>query len=313
MHRKNKNFEINNNNSNNNRRSAEQRHIIKLNEARLAHSPSHSPVRDNSEYGYSIHDSNDLFDPTDIVLKQKWLDNSPRMSKLRDHRQKRLLNKLEQFELWDIEQEQKHKQYEIARDQRYRNIMERLKSQEFCVNVMKKRHESDLEMTRELELYGNEHLYVDPLDDKESNIEGPVSQYRKFSAEMDEKAKSLQNDFDSLNPRPRIQQTILPRLERTRELYSVEPDIYTKRGKRVLKKPNLREDSFISYYSSPNPSLFNRSTSTLPRLKPIIHSYHDDSIRALNISRLKISDNDGLDTKKSVYFNDDIIKNGVRV
>lgn len=47
-----------------------------------------------------------------------------------------------------MEQEQKHKQYEIARDQRYRNIMERLKSQEFCVNVMKKRHESDLETTR---------------------------------------------------------------------------------------------------------------------------------------------------------------------
>ena len=56
----------------------------------------------------------------------------------------------QQFELWDMEQEQKHKQYEIARDQRYRNIMERLKSQEFCVDVMKKRHESDLETTRVL-------------------------------------------------------------------------------------------------------------------------------------------------------------------
>ena len=53
-----------------------------------------------------------------------------------------------QFELWDIEQEQKQKQYELAREQRYKNIMDRLKNQEFCVNLMRKRHESDLETTR---------------------------------------------------------------------------------------------------------------------------------------------------------------------
>jgi hypothetical protein len=231
------------------------------------------------------------------------------MSKLREIRQKRLITRLEQFELWDIEQEQKHKQYEIAREQRYRSIMDRLKSQEFCVNVMKKRHESDLETTRELELYGNDHLFVDAMDDKESNVQGPVSQYRKFSAEMDEKAKSLQHEIDTLNPRPRIQQAILPRLERTRELYSVEPDVYTKKGKKVLKKPNLREDSFISYYPSPTTSIqFTRSFSALPPLKPIIHSnhhhHHDDSLRSLNLNRLKLSNNES--PVKSVYFNDEI-------
>lgn len=47
-----------------------------------------------------------------------------------------------------MEQEQKQKQYELAREQRYKNIMERLKSQDFCVNLMKQRHESDLETTR---------------------------------------------------------------------------------------------------------------------------------------------------------------------
>lgn len=36
-------------------------------------------------------------------------------------------------------------------------------------------------LKKELELYANDHLFVDPLDDKEANIEGPVSQYRKFS------------------------------------------------------------------------------------------------------------------------------------
>ena len=29
-------------------------------------------------------------------------------------------------------------------------------------------------------MYSNDHLYVDPLDDPKSNIEGPVTQYRKF-------------------------------------------------------------------------------------------------------------------------------------
>ena len=59
---------------------------------------------------------------------------------------------------------------------------------------------------------------------------------------MDQKMKTLHNDIDTLNPRHRIEQSILPRLERTRELYSAEPEIYTRGGKRVLKKPNLRRN-----------------------------------------------------------------------
>ena len=82
------------------------------------------------------------------MLRSKWLDNSPRMSKVREQRQKRLVNRLEQFELWDLDQEQKQRQYEKAREQRYQNIMERLKSQDFCLNTMRKRHETDMETTR---------------------------------------------------------------------------------------------------------------------------------------------------------------------
>ena len=91
MQRKNKILEINNNG----RVSKEHRHLIKTNEVRLVHSPSPSPVRETSDYGYSIHENAEILDPNDIVLKQKWLDHSPRMSKLREHRQKRLINKLE--------------------------------------------------------------------------------------------------------------------------------------------------------------------------------------------------------------------------
>lgn len=117
--------------------------------------------------------------------------------------------------------------------------MERLKSQEFCVNTMKKRHESDLEATKDLEAYNNDHLFVDALDDAEANIQGPITSYRKFEAEMDEKVKTLQNDLDTLNPRSQIDKAIMPRLERTRENFSLEPQIYTRSGKKILRRPNL--------------------------------------------------------------------------
>jgi hypothetical protein len=64
---------------------------------------------------------------------------------------------------------------------------------------------------------------------------------------MDEKMKLLQQDIDELNPRHRIEQAIKPRIERTREKYSVEPDVYTRKGKRVLKKPNLGRKTFKTW------------------------------------------------------------------
>ena len=54
---------------------------------------------------------------------------------------------------------------------------------------------------------------------------------------MDNKVKTLQTEIDSVNPRNKIEQTILPRLERTRVAYSVEPEIYTNSGKRLMKRP----------------------------------------------------------------------------
>jgi hypothetical protein len=211
---------------------------------------------------------------SEVLLRLKWMDNSPRMSRLRDHRQKRLTNKLEQFELWDIEQSAKQKQYELAREQRYKNIMERLKSQEFCVNLMRQRHESDLETTRDLEMYSSDHLYVDALDDPKTNYKGPISQYRTFLTEMDSKMKHLLTDIDTLNPRHKIEQAIKPRLARTRELYSVEPDIYS-RGKKVLKKPNL--DNMGSKPLLTAGSLFYPPTTDATKIKS---AFHDDTVKS---------------------------------
>lgn len=85
-------------------------------------SPSFSPVRDsiltrknypNEHYQPTKDNANNLqlnpkyfadqYEPLDSppspdeILKLKWIDNSPRMTRLRDHRNKRLLNRLEVF------------------------------------------------------------------------------------------------------------------------------------------------------------------------------------------------------------------------
>ncbi len=72
---------------------------------------------------------------------------------------------------------------------------------------------------------------------------------------MDEKMRALQEDIDLLNPRHRIEQAIKPRIERTREKYSVEPEIFTRTGKRVLKRPQLQTNKI----ESQNRKQINRS------------------------------------------------------
>lgn len=244
------------------------------------------------------------YDPMDqeTVLRLKWTDNSPRMSRLRDHRQKRLVNKLEQFELWDMEQEHKQKQFEQARDQRYKNIVDRLKCQEFCVNMMKKRHESDIETSRELDSYGNDNMYHDESDAK-NKYHGTMNQYRKFQYDMDNKLKTLQQDLDYLNPRHKIEQAIIPRLERTRQIYSVEPDIYTHGGKRVNRRPNLNKSAYdthgVKYFGSPA-----QPVTTYRKLKPIIQSNNQNEVNEAAMSKLKLSNNE--DNSRKVNFNDDV-------
>jgi hypothetical protein len=70
-------------------------------------SESNSPIRgggmvlnadrlnsSEDEYGLNLVDSYEFNDPQ-TILRLKWLDNSPRMSRLREHRQKRLESRLE--------------------------------------------------------------------------------------------------------------------------------------------------------------------------------------------------------------------------
>ena len=119
---------------------------------------------------------------------------------------------------------------------------------------------------------------------------------------MDEKVKVLLNDLDTLNPRNRIEQAILPRLERTRENFSVEPQLYTRQGKRIQSKRSLEEGrrtlekslgprAGAGFSSSSSSSYHQRGFSVdTDKPKSILHA--GSGYFAADPS------------KKSVYFND---------
>lgn len=126
---------------------------------------------------------------------------------------------------------------------------------------------------------------------------------------MENKLKTLEHDIQTLNPRHKIELAILPRIERTREKYSVEPEIFTRSGKRVLKRPNLK--SFESAGTETDKLLarveesFREPTRRLrnllidadrPKPRPII-SVDDSNKTLVNLA------------KKTVNFNEEIEAN----
>ncbi|UJR33621.1 hypothetical protein I4U23_021056 [Adineta vaga] len=63
----------------------------------------------------------------------------------REHRTKRLMNKLEELSLWDREEELKASQAQSLRDQKWEQIQDRQRNHDLCLNLMRQRHESEME------------------------------------------------------------------------------------------------------------------------------------------------------------------------
>ncbi|CAF3481024.1 unnamed protein product [Adineta steineri] len=63
----------------------------------------------------------------------------------REHRTRRLMNKLEELSLWDREEELKAAQAQSLRDQKWEQIQDRQRNHELCLNLMRQRHESEME------------------------------------------------------------------------------------------------------------------------------------------------------------------------
>lgn len=151
---------------------------------------------------------------------------------------------------------------------------------------------------------------------------------------MDNKQRKLEDEIDQVNPKNAIENKLLPRLERTREHYSVEPDVFTIKGKRVLKKPNLKnrprsnyedilDEDLLRHYSrylnDPlddakcirfyYPSVTDEDIkfeietrdNSARKLKPIIQARQNNDNAEENVKLTNGHAND-----KKVYFEDDI-------
>ena len=63
----------------------------------------------------------------------------------REHRTRRLMNKLEELSLWDREEEMKASQAQYLREQKWEQIQDRQRNHDLCLNLMRQRHESEME------------------------------------------------------------------------------------------------------------------------------------------------------------------------
>ena len=63
----------------------------------------------------------------------------------REHRTRRLMNKLEAMSLWDREEEMKASQAQFLREQKLEQIQDRQRNHDLCLHLMRQRHESEME------------------------------------------------------------------------------------------------------------------------------------------------------------------------
>jgi hypothetical protein len=63
----------------------------------------------------------------------------------REHRIRRLMNKLEELSLWDREEELKVTQAQFLREQKLEQIQDRQRNHDLCLHLMRQRHESEME------------------------------------------------------------------------------------------------------------------------------------------------------------------------
>ncbi|CAF0761149.1 unnamed protein product [Rotaria sordida] len=91
-----------------------------------------SPTREEMKYVPKTHRSR---------LNPNW----------REHRTRRLMNKLEELSLWDREEELKASQAQSLREQKWEQIQDRQRNHDLCLHLMRQRHESEMESAVKLD------------------------------------------------------------------------------------------------------------------------------------------------------------------
>ncbi|CAF4173023.1 unnamed protein product, partial [Rotaria magnacalcarata] len=69
----------------------------------------------------------------------------------REHRTRRLMNRLEELSLWDREEELKASQAQALREQKWEQILDRQRNHDLCLSLMRQRHESEMESAIKLD------------------------------------------------------------------------------------------------------------------------------------------------------------------
>jgi hypothetical protein len=127
---------------------------------------------------------------------------------------------------------------------------------------------------------------------------------------MNGKQKVLETEIDTLNPRFKIEQSLLPRLERARDKYSVDQDVYV-HGKRLLRRPKL-DFGRQSYQKDVRAVYSDDDTKGIKYYFPSGCNQNDQYEKAriqFNLDKLRKSDDDySKPAKSAVSFKDDVDK-----
>ncbi|CAF2782240.1 unnamed protein product [Rotaria sp. Silwood2] len=110
-------------------------------------SSTHPPVDfvDVLVESYRLETSNNLFP---LNEEKTYIPKTTRTRlnpNWREHRMRRLMNKLEELSLWDREQELKATQAQILREQKLEQIQDRQRNHDLCLQLMRQRHDSEME------------------------------------------------------------------------------------------------------------------------------------------------------------------------
>ncbi|CAF2008290.1 unnamed protein product [Rotaria magnacalcarata] len=148
----------------------------------------------------------------------------------REHRIRRLMNKLEELSLWDREEELKVTQAQFLREQKLEQIQDRQRNHDLCLQLMRQRHESEIESAVLLDRSANSindeitnatiaqtmnlasqkntlgyGLSIPPPilkrrvlqehDDKLINLKTPIGRYRRFETTMNNKLEKINENL----------------------------------------------------------------------------------------------------------------------
>jgi len=143
----------------------------------------------------------------------------------REHRIRHLMNKLEELSLWDREEELKASQAQFLREQKLEQIQDRQRNHDLCLNLMRQRHESEMEsavlldrmanglndentsatIARAMNLASTANALVYDIpttpyilkrrvrqdQEKLSNFKTPIGRYRQFETNMNNKLEKI--------------------------------------------------------------------------------------------------------------------------